>query len=66
MSESRNEKFEAQFAAESLEAGIELSLGMVRSARDLDGDYSQYPYMQSRWNQFNATNPNQALAGEAQ
>lgn len=66
MSESRNEKFEAQFAAESLEAGIDLSQEMIRAARDPLGGYSQYPYMQSRWNQFNATNPNQAIAGDAQ
>lgn len=66
MSDSMNERFEALFAAESLEAGIELSPETIRAARSPDGDYSQYPYMQSRWNQFKATTPHQALAGDAQ
>lgn len=66
MSKSQNEAFETQFAAESLSAGIELSPDVIRAARGPDGEYSQYPYMQTRWNRFNASAPKESIAGAAQ
>jgi len=66
MSESRHERFEAQFAVESAEAGVELSLAEIRAARGPDGTYGQYPYMQRCWNRFQPEPHNEALAGDAQ
>lgn len=66
MSESSNDRFEARFALESAEAGVELSLAEIRAARGPDSTYSQYPYMNRCWKRFQPELHIETIAGDAQ